>query len=218
MIYMHRGHNRQAIFQSDEDMIRIKEDIQYALKKSGCALHAYVVMSNHLHLLITPDSKAHLATFMKVMAAKYVRYFNAKYKRTGTMWEGRFKSCLVDSEAYLFTLYKYIEMNPIKANMVASLNDYQWSSYAHHALGQEDVLIAEHDLYQALGGNVEARCEAYKAIFGGLDMTKQRANITQATERGEVLGVRHFISVLQSSYRGQLSYQPMVVIEKVRRY
>jgi putative transposase len=185
---MHRGNNRQDIFESEEDMIRIKEDIHYALEKSGCQLHAYVVMTNHLHLLITPESKEQLATFMQAMANKYARYFNAKHQRTGTIWEGRYKSCLVDSEHYLFTLYKYIEMNPIKAHMVESLNDYPWSSYAHHALGKADKLISEHHLYQALGENSVARCDAYKALFDGLDITKQNEPITQATIRGEVYG------------------------------
>ena len=185
---MHRGNNRQDIFESEEDMIRIKEDIDYALEKSGCQLHAYVVMTNHLHLLITPESKEQLAVFMQAMASKYVRYFNAKHQRTGTIWEGRYKSCLVDSEQYLFTLYKYIEMNPIKANMVETSTDYPWSSYAHNALGQTDALISEHSLYLELGRDIETRCESYKALFDGLDLAKQNAGITQATERGEAYG------------------------------
>jgi len=189
---MHRGNNRQDIFESEEDMIRIKEDIQYGLEKSSCQLHAYVIMTNHLHLLITPESKEQLAIFMQAMANKYVRYFNAKHNRTGTIWEGRYKSCLVDSDAYLFTLYKYIEMNPIKANMVESLNDYPWSSYAHHALGREDNLISEHAQYQALGKDALARSEAYIALFDGLDMTKRNDSITQATERGEAYGTDTF--------------------------
>jgi putative transposase len=185
---MHRGNNRQGIFESEEDIVRIKEDICYALEKSGCQLHTYVIMTNHLHLLLTPESKEQLAVFMQAMANKYVRYFNAKHRRTGTIWEGRYKSCLVDSEQYLFTLYKYIEMNPIKANMVESLIDYPWSSYAHHALGQADALISEHPLYQTLGKNIEARCDAYQALFDGLDITKQNECITQATARGEAYG------------------------------
>ena len=121
---MHRGNNRQDIFESDEDMMRIKEDIAHALSKSDCHLHAYVIMTNHLHLLITPKDKNQLAIFMQAMANRYVRYFNATRQRTGTIWEGRYKSCLVDSEHYLFALYKYIEMNPVKAGMVQQVADY----------------------------------------------------------------------------------------------
>jgi len=105
---IHRGNNRQNIFESEDDMVRIKEDIELSLSKSKCHLHAYVIMTNHLHLLITRKSKEQLTKFMQSMANRYVRYFNAKNQRTGTIWEGRFKSCLVDSEHYLFTLYKYI--------------------------------------------------------------------------------------------------------------
>ena len=110
---MHRGNNRQDIFNTEDDLVRIKEDIEHGLKKSGCSLHAYVIMSNHLHLLVTPESKRELAFFMQAMANRYVRYYNALHKRTGTIWEGRYKSCLVDSDSYLFSLYKYIEMNQI---------------------------------------------------------------------------------------------------------
>ena len=99
---IHRGNNRQDIFKSEDDMVRIKEDIEHSLSKSDCSLHAYVIMTNHLHLLITPESKEQLALFMQSMANRYVRYFNAIHHRTGTIWEGRFKSCLVDSEHYLF--------------------------------------------------------------------------------------------------------------------
>ena len=99
---MHRGNNRQDIFETDKDVTRIKEDISASLKIAECPLHAYVIMTNHLHLLVTPKDKAHLAKFMQSLANRYVRYFNAQRNRTGTIWEGRFKSCLVDSEQYLF--------------------------------------------------------------------------------------------------------------------
>ena len=99
---MHRGNNRQDIFVSEEDLIRMKDDIEHSLLKSGCSLHAYVIMTNHLHLLVTPEDKEQLSVFMQSLANRYVRYFNAKNSRTGTIWEGRFKSCLVDSEHYLF--------------------------------------------------------------------------------------------------------------------
>jgi len=126
------------------------------------------------------------------MASRYVRYFNAKNKRTGTIWEGRFKSCLVDSEHYLFALYKYIEMNPIRAGMVKELADYEWSSYGHNALGKTDRLISEHQLYKALGNDSQQRCESYQKIFDRLDIAKQETLITEATLRGEVYGANSF--------------------------
>ena len=115
-------------FNTEEDMLRIKDDIAHGLKKSGCSLHSYVIMTNHLHLLITPESKEQLAIFMQAMANRYVRYFNALHKRTGTLWEGRFKSCLVDSDSYLFSLHKYIEM---KNQGVSQLDFCQQQPFLH---------------------------------------------------------------------------------------
>jgi len=189
---MHRGNNRQDIFKSEEDLTRIKDDIEHSLLKSGCSLHAYAIMTNHVHLLVTPENKEQLAVFMQSIANRYVRYFNAQNNRTGTIWEGRFKSCLVDSEHYLFALYKYIELNPIKAGMVKNLADYKWSSYAHNALGQEDSLISEHALYKALGADSRQRYKSYQKLFDTLDLTAQEHLITEATMRGDVYGTNDF--------------------------
>lgn len=189
---MHRGNNRQDIFETDEDMMRIKDDLAVSLSKSRCQLHAYVIMTNHLHLLITPSDKEELTVFMQSLTNRYVRYFNVTRKRTGTMWEGRFKSCLVDSDAYLFTLYKYIEMNPVKANMVEDITYYPWSSYHHNAQGQIDGLITEHDLYTKLATDKLQRAERYRHIFNAIDLEQQASDITTATQRGEVFGREEF--------------------------
>jgi len=189
---MHRGNNRQNIFETDDDITRIKEDIEQGLKKSGCLLHAYVIMNNHLHLLVTPNSKEQLSAFMQSMANRYVRYYNSLHQRTGTIWEGRYKSCLVDSEKYLFSLYKYIEMNPVKANMVSNVAEYKWSSYPYNALGQPDKLITEHTLYNKLSDTPEQRKFKYKELFDELDITDQQKYITKATLAGEVYGSSAF--------------------------
>ncbi len=186
---MHRGNNRQDIFKSEDDMIRIKEDTEQSLTKANCALHAYVIMTNHLHLLITPKDKANLTLFMQSMANRYARYFNTKYQHTGTMWEGRYKSCLIDSEHYLFTLYRYIEMNPVRAGMVKTPADYRWSSYQHNALGETDRLITEHIRYKGLAINAEERYANYQQMFNNqTSSTKQDDQIAEATMRGEVVG------------------------------
>lgn len=188
---MHRGNNRQDIFESEKDMLRIKDDIKESLSKSKCELHAYVIMSNHLHLLLTPKDKDQLAIFMQSMANRYVRYFNAKHQRTGTIWEGRYKSCLIDSESYLFVLYKYIEMNPVKAGMVKNIKDYEWSSYRHNALGMTDQLITEHRQYKRLGKEKNLRTKNYKSLFQQ-NTTEQDKQITEATLRGDVYGSKKF--------------------------
>jgi len=188
---MHRGNNHQDIFKSDDDMFRIKDDIKESLLKTQCKLHSYVIVTNHLHLLLTPSDKEQLAIFMQSMANRYVRYFNAKYKRTGTIWEGRYKSCIVDSENYLFTLHKYIEMNPIKADMVGNIEDYKWSSYPHNALGIKDGLITEHLLYKRLGKESSLRCKNYKSFFSETGSEHDK-DITEATMRGIVYGKEKF--------------------------
>lgn len=189
---MHRGNNRQDIFRSEEDMAHIKNDLAISLKKAHCSLHAYVLMTNHVHLLVTPKNRTELARFMQSVANRYVRYFNAKYHRTGTIWEGRFKSCLVDSDRYLFALYRYIEMNPIRAGIVQSTTDYPWSSYHYHALGKPDKLVTEHILYKGLGGDTAQRCSRYRQIFDQPANQTADTNITEATLKGEVFGSAQF--------------------------
>jgi len=189
---MHRGNNRQDIFETEEDMVRITEDIACALSKSDCYLHSYVIMTNHLHLLVSPSDKEQLSKFMQAMANRYVRYFNATRNRTGTIWEGRFKSCLVDSESYLFSLYRYIETNPVRAGMVRNISDYPWSSYGCNGLGKENGLITGHKLYQGLGGDSKLRAKNYRKIFETLISAQQEQEITDATMRGEVYGSEAF--------------------------
>lgn len=189
---MHRGNNRQNIFENEEDMARILNDIAESLAKADCQLHAYVIMTNHLHLLLTPKDKHELAVFMQSMANRYVRYFNVSRQRTGTIWEGRFKSCLIDSDNYLFALYKYIEMNPVKAEMVKAIQEYPWSSYHHNALGEQDQLITEHPLYLALAASKEERANHYKLMMDKMALGKMNQKITDATLRGEALGNESF--------------------------
>ena len=129
---------------------------------------------------------------MQSMANRYARYYNAKHTRTGTIWEGRYKSCLVDSDSYLFTLYKYIELNPVRSGIVRKPHEYVWSSYRHNALGQTDKLIVSHTLYQELGQTVKQRSEAYLKMFEEMDSKGREAAITGATERGEVYGTDKF--------------------------
>ena len=189
---MHRGNNRQDIFENEEDMARILSDIKESLGKANCYLHAYVIMTNHLHLLVTPKDKDELTVFMQSMTNRYVRYFNAGRKRTGTIWEGRFKSCLVDSDNYLFTLYKYIEMNPVKAGMVEDIQEYPWSSYHHNALGEQNSLITEHPLYLELGSSKKERAACYKVMVDKIALGNENQNITDATLREKLLVVKSF--------------------------
>jgi putative transposase len=160
-----RGNNRQACFASDEDCRFYRQCLGDASGRYACSVHAYCLMTNHVHLLITPAAPTALSGFMQHLGRRYVQYFNYSYQRTGTLWEGRYKASLVDAEAYLLTCYRYIELNPVRAAIVEHPSHYRWSSYQYNALGESDKLIAPHALYTALGANTVERCRAYRALF-----------------------------------------------------
>ncbi len=160
-----RGNNREPCFFAEQDYIRYKQDLKTACDKFHCHIHAYVLMTNHVHLLITPLTEYGISEVMQSLGRRYVRYINHEYRRSGTLWEGRFKASLVDSEAYLLTCMRYIELNPIRANMVSHPGEYYWSSYAYHAQGKRDTLIEPHPLYLSLATTPVARQHAYRELF-----------------------------------------------------
>ncbi len=151
-----RGNNREAIFYSDEDYRFFLDKLKQACDKHQCDLHAYVMMTNHVHLLMTPYTESGISKAMQMLGRYYVQYFNYAYHRTGTLWEGRYKAALIDSENYLLTCYRYIELNPVRAEgMVQHPAEYPWSSHRFNALGKIDALVASHLMYQRLGKSVE---------------------------------------------------------------
>ena len=160
-----RGNNREPCFFSEADYQRYKHDLHEAAERNNVAIHAYVLMTNHVHLLVTAGSSHCISYMMQDLGIKYVRYINHNYRRTGTLWEGRFKASLVDSEAYLFACMRYIELNPVRANMVSHPAEYPWSSYSGNALGRPDFLIQLHPVYETLGNNEKARQYCYRELF-----------------------------------------------------
>ncbi len=160
-----RGNNRSACFYADEDYLFYLDVLMEQAKKHGCAIHAWCLMTNHVHLLATPESPDSAGLMMKGLGQRYVQYVNRAYRRSGTLWEGRFRSCLMQEEAYLLACYRYIEMNPIRAGMVEHPAEYRWSSYRANAQGESSVLRCPHPLYQALGRDEMLRTEAYRELF-----------------------------------------------------
>jgi putative transposase len=122
-------------------------------------------MTNHVHLLVTPASPDGISRLMQDIGREYVRYINQTYRRSGTLWEGRFKSSLVDSEAYCLICHRYIELNPVRAGIVGDPEDYRWSSYATNAWAKKNSLLAPHALWLSLGNDTDSRCRAYRALF-----------------------------------------------------
>ena len=160
-----RGNNRQAIFFTDQDYYRFHTDLRAASERFDCVIHAYVYMTNHVHLLVTPSTMEGISRMMQSVGRRYVRYINDVYNRSGTLCEGRFKSALVDSDRYLLVCSRYIEMNPVRACMTDLPQDYRWSSYHHNAMGKADPMLSPHALYQALGIGPVERQAAYRGLF-----------------------------------------------------
>ena len=210
-----RGHNREATFFADEDYLAYRHSLKEGAQRYRCAIHAYALMTNHVHLLVTPASEDGLSRLMRYLGSRYVQYVNFVYKRRGTLWEGRFRSSLTQSEDYVLACYRYIELNPVRANMVEQPQDYRWTSYAHHALGQPDDLIDDHPLYLALGETAETRREAYRALFryqlDDADITEIRDSLNKGLAVGAERFKDQIETVLARSVRpGQAGRKQMV--------
>ncbi len=140
-----RGNNRAVCFHAEADYQFYLHYLNEFANKFGCQLHAYVLMTNHVHLLLTPAREDSAGLLMKHLGQRYVQYVNRTYQRTGTLWEGRFRSCLTQTEDYVLACYRYIELNPVRAGMVMKPQDYRWSSYHANGLGKPNALITPHD-------------------------------------------------------------------------
>ncbi len=160
-----RGNNRQVCYFADDDYQFYQECMMLAGKKYRCDIHAYVLMTNHVHLLVTPRVEEGLSRFMQSIGRRYVRYVNDIYKRTGTLWEGRYKSSVIDTDRYLLTCYRYIELNPVRAGITQRPSEYQWSSARWHGLGERNKIIKDHPLYVALGVTSDERQARYRELF-----------------------------------------------------
>jgi len=162
-----RGHNRGPCFFSDDDYSSYLHWLGEALAESECVLHAYALMTNHVHLLVTPKKADAVPIMIISLGRRYVQFINRRYRRTGTLWDSRYKSSLVQAETYLFACHRYIELNPVRAAMVNDPAHYRWSSYRANGLGQPNALLSPHPLYRALGTDDGQRQAAYRALFRG---------------------------------------------------
>jgi putative transposase len=185
-----RGNNRSDCFFREEDHCFYLFHLGRYLARFQCELHAYCLMTNHVHLLLTAKTAESCALLMKHVGQLYTQYFNKAYQRTGSLWEGRFRSCLVQSEVYVLACYRYIELNPVRAGMVTLPGDYRWSSYRDNAMGQASPVVTPHLEYLRLGGSAAERQKVYTAHFGSFaDRTEE---IRSATNGGYALGDEKF--------------------------
>jgi putative transposase len=187
-----RGNNRSECFFAEQDYRLYLQFLQELARRFDCAVHSYVLMTNHVHLLLTPACKNSAALLMKHLGQRYVQHVNRTYRRSGTLWEGRFRSCLTQSENYVLACYRYIELNPVRAGMVGQPDAYRWTSYPANALGRTDGLITPHDEYMRLGQHEEARREAYRGLFKAHSNAETIKTIREATNGNIALGESRF--------------------------
>jgi putative transposase len=187
-----RGHNRQICFAADADFAAYAHWLRESSETYAVAIHAWVFMTNHVHILATPQEPGGLSRMMQRVGRHYVRYFNKKYQRSGTLWEGRFKSCVVDADNYLLACQRYIELNPVRAKMVADPANYPWSSYRSNGLGKPATLWTPHPVYSSLGRSERARLRAYRALFKLSSDDAWLKDIRAATNKGLALGSGQF--------------------------
>lgn len=187
-----RGNNRDACFFDEKDYAFYLQQLNVSAEQNGVAIHAFVLMTNHVHLLVTPSAADSCAKMMQSLGRKYVQYINLTYRRTGTLWEGRYKSTLVDSDAYFLTVSRYIELNPVRAKMVASPSDYVWSSFRGNAMGKDIGLLTPHHTYLALGGTAEQRIIRYRQLFSDVIPVDILDQIRECTNKSWVLGSSKF--------------------------
>lgn len=204
-----RGNNRQPVFLDDEDYTRFLGWMREAARTYKVSVHAYVLMPNHLHLLASPAEATGLAQMMQWIGRKYVPYFNQKHNRVGTLWQGRFKTSVIDSENYFLVCSRYIESNPVRAQLAGTPQDYAWSSYAHHAGLRQDPAVVDHALYWALGNTPFQREAAYKALFQAPLSNAELLHIQTAVMKGWPLG--------SDAYKTQLEHRAKRQVLPARR-
>lgn len=194
-----RGNNRQAIFRDAQDCERFLAELGELLKLHAVALHSYVLMPNHLHLLATPESKDSLSKLMQALGRRYVGWFNRRHQRTGGLFEGRFRTSVIEADRYLLACSRYIELNPVRAGLVNAAEAYQWSSLRHHLGQRADPLITEHPLVWSIGNTPYERQAAYRGLFEAGLSAPETEQIRFAVHRGWGLGSPQFLGTVAAA-------------------
>ncbi|HEX7888207.1 MAG TPA: transposase [Ramlibacter sp.] len=192
-----RGNNRQPIFSREADYQLLLDLIHEHARQQHVAIHAYVLMSNHFHLLATPETEEGIPQMMQAVGRRYVRHYNLRQERSGTLWEGRYRSTLIQAERYLLACMVYIDLNPVRAGMAADPADYRWSSHEHYIGRRADKLVTPHPLYWELGNTPFARDEAYGTLVRAGIGDREKQALTDSALRGWALGEPDYVAELQ---------------------
>lgn len=206
---LQRGNDRQPCFFAELDRIRYLDTLRELCLKSGCRVHAYVLMTNHVHLLLTPSAVGAVAWVLQALGRRYVRYINDRYARTGTLWEGRYKACLVEGETNLLHCQRYIELNPVRAAMVESPRQYRWSSFAYNGHGDADPLLQAHASYLALGDDAVTRQARYRSLFEEVLGPEELDRIRRYLQSQYALGSDRFQASIEAVLRRRAGPAPI---------
>lgn len=194
-----RGNNRLPCFLDDNDRRNYLDALGEALIDTDCRLHAYVLMGNHVHLLLTPPESGATGRLMQQLGRRYVRLFNARHRRSGTLWEGRYKACLVDSEHYLLRCARYIDLNPVRARITANPSDYRWSSCAALCGLRHDALLSIHSAQRALGRTPRERSGAYAALLEEAISEEEQQEISLYLQQQRAWGRDDFRAMVEAT-------------------
>ncbi|MEA3639238.1 MAG: transposase [Lamprobacter sp.] len=203
-----RGNNHQAILRDEEDYWFLWGRLRDAAAKFQCEIHAYVLMPDHFHLLLTPWQQDGIGKLMQYTGRYFVQHVNGRYQRKGTLWEGRYRATLLDPQACLLPVSRYIETNAVRTELVSTAEDYDWSSYAANALGVEDELAIPHPVYRALGDNLSQQQQAYRALFEYPLSQKLVDRIRAATNKAWVLGDERFCQAIEDKLNRRAKPRP----------
>jgi putative transposase len=196
---LQRGHNRSAVFFGVLDYLEYLRCLKQAADSCGCAVHAYVLMTNHVHLLLTPERADSVGCLFQSLGRHYVQYVNETYQRHGGLWEGRYRCNVIESQAYLLLCMRYIELNPVRAGMVDHPAKYRWSSYAANALGVSNAVLRAHTEYRALGGSSDDRQSVFRGLFDGSLDSDELALVRGAVQTGTPLGNEKFKAAIEAT-------------------
>ena len=203
-----RGSNRSACFRRESDYLLYLLQLRDLSRRLECAVHAYCLMTNHVHLLISPPSAEAGTALMKEIGQRHAQYFNRAYGRTGPLWDGRYRSCVAESARYVLACYRYIELNPVRAGMVEHPAQYAWSSYRANAEGRDEGLVSPHAEFLALGADPQNRCKAYAALLDEAMEPSLIEGIRTATNGGYPLGSDAFKAQIGATFGCRTSPSP----------
>jgi putative transposase len=204
-----RGHNREPCFFQDADYSCYLHWLGEALGETDCALHAYVLMTNHIHLLLTPKKASVVPKLLISLGRRYVQYINRSYRRSGTLWDSRYKSSLIQAEAYLLTCHRYIELNPVRAGIVGDPAHYPWSSYRANGLGRIDRRLTPHPIYLQLGDSDDRRQRGYRELFRAHLAQPAIADIRMAIKQNQPLGNSRFYARIEQCVGARREAKPI---------